>query len=353
MISRRSFIKTGFMGGVLSAAPRMLFAANHSIAAKPLIKPPALHPGDTIGLVTPASPLFEAHQILIEASEKMKALGFKVKPGKNIFKKWGYLAGTIEERIADLHDMFADDQVKAIIAVRGGYGSAQLLPHLDYQLISAHPKILVGYSDITSLIVGIHERTGLVTFHGPVAVSTFTDYTKKYFLNTLGSTTAVGEIADAPYDENLQTSNRVWTYRPGVVSGHLMGGNMTLLQATIGTPHEFDSDGAILFFEDIGEEPYDLDRMLTHFKQAGKFDKCRGVFFDRMPDVKPADYKPAYNSTLSVEDVIDEIFKDFDFPVCLGLSIGHIKNKPTLPLGIRARLDAGKGRIALLEPAVT
>jgi len=344
--SRRNFLKTSALAGGLSLFPTVLTAGTKS--AQALIRPPALKPGDTMGFVVPASPLFEGHRTVLEAKEKMEGLGFKVKIGKNIFKKRGYLAGSIKERVSDLHDMFSDPEVDGIITVRGGYGSAQLLPHLNYDLIRKHPKVLVGYSDITSLLLGIHAQTGLVTFHGPVAVSTFTDYTKKYFLEVLGNTKPVGLIDDAPYSENLQKSNRVWTYRKGVARGRLSGGNLTLMQKTIGTPYEFNSDNAILFIEEVGEEPYDLDRMLTHLKQAGKFENCNGVFFGKLGTVKPADYKPGFNSTLSVEDVIHDIFKDFDFPVCVGLSIGHISQKPTLPEGILAELDSSRGHISLL-----
>ncbi len=351
MPTRRTFLKTGLLGSVFSFIPAGAFAGKQKQPR--LLLPPALSKGDTIGLITPASPLFEAHRTLIEAQEKLANLGFKTKIGKNIYKKYGYLAGTVQERLDDLHAMFADPEVKAIMTVRGGYGSAQLLPHINYDLIRKNPKILVGYSDITSLLIGIHQMAGLVTFHGPVAVSTFTDYTRKYFLKALTKPEPVGEIEDAPYEENLQTSNRVWTYRSGTAEGRLMGGNMTLMQMTLGTPYEFDSTDRILFFEEVSEEPYDLDRMLTHFKQAGKFDRCRGVVFDKLGSVKPADYKPGFNSSLSVEEVIHNIFKDYDFPVCVGLSLGHIKDKPTLPLGIKARLDADKGRLALLEKAVT
>ncbi|HHJ53181.1 MAG TPA: LD-carboxypeptidase [Caldithrix abyssi] len=350
MTTRRTFLKTSALGSLFSLFPAVAFAKGKK--SHEIILPPKLNPGDTVGLITPASPLFEAHRTLIEAHEKLANLGFKTKVGKNIFKKYGYLAGTVQERVEDLHDMFADPEVKAIMTVRGGYGSAQLLPYINYDLIRKNPKILVGYSDITALLVGIHEKTGLVTFHGPVAVSTFTDFTRKYFLKVLTQAQPVGEIEDAPYEENLQTSNRVWTYRSGKAEGRLMGGNLTLLQMTLGTPYEFDSDDRILFFEEVSEEPYDLDRMLTHFKLAGKFDRCRGVVFDKLSSVKPADYKPGFNSSLSVEEVIDNIFKDYDFPVCVGLSLGHIANKPTMPLGIKVRLDADSGRISLLEKAV-
>ena len=348
MQTRRSFLKTGMLAGL---APVVSFAGSKD-SQKALIKPPALKKGDTVGLVTPASPLFETHRILIEAREKMEGLGFRVKFGKNVEAKRGYLAGTIEQRVSDLHDMFKDDSVQAIIAIRGGYGSAQLLPYLDYDLIAANPKILLGYSDITSILNGIHKKTGLVTFHGPVAVSTFTEYTTKYLFKVLSEPKPAGLIEDAPYDSNLQNSNRVWTYRGGTGEGRLVGGNLTLLQSLLGTPFEFDGRDALYFFEEVGEEPYNIDRILWQFKMAGKFEQCRGVVFDKMPSVKPADYKPGFNSSLSVEEIIDDIFKDYSFPVCVGLSLGHIKEKPTMPLGIRARLDGDAGRIALLEAAV-
>ncbi|KAA3613761.1 MAG: LD-carboxypeptidase [Calditrichaeota bacterium] len=348
--SRRQFLQQSSLAAFATLAPS--FSMGKKIKSQKLIKPPALQPGDTIGLVAPASVLFEANRTIIEAEEKMHELGFKTKVGKNIRKRRGYLAGNIEERIADLHDMFRDDEIKAIVAVRGGYGSAQLLPHLDYELIRKHPKILVGYSDITALALGIYVKTGLVTFHGPVAISTFTDYTKKYFLSTLGSTEPIGEIDDAPYSDNLQTTNRVWTVREGIAEGRLIGGNLTLFQTLIGTPCEPDTRDAILFFEEVGEEPYDLDRMLNHLKQVGKFEGVRGVFFDKLPSVKPASLQPGFYASLSTEQVIEDVFREYSFPVCFGLSIGHIKNKPTLPLGIKARLDATKGRLSLLEAAV-
>ncbi|MCA9732188.1 MAG: LD-carboxypeptidase [Deferribacteres bacterium] len=348
--TRRQFLQQSSLA--LFAATLPVFPRGNQSKTNTLLKPPALNSGDTVGLVAPASVLFETNRMLMEAEEKMHELGFKTKRAKNIGKRYGYLAGSVKDRVADLHDMFRDGDVQAIVAVRGGYGSAQLLPHLNYDLIRKHPKILIGYSDITALALGIYVQTGLVTFHGPVATSTFSDYTKKYFLSTLGSTEAIGEIDDAPYSDNLQTSNRVWTVQEGVAEGRLVGGNLTLLQSLLGTPYEPDTNGAILFMEEVGEEPYDLDRMLNHLKQAGKFDGVKGIFFDKMPSVKPASLQPGFNSSLSVEQVIEDVFKNCKFPLCVGLSIGHIKDKPTLPLGIQARLDATHGRLSLLEGAV-
>jgi len=347
-MDRRTLLKLIASVAVTSGLPFQSFAQSD----KKLIKPARLQKGDTIGLITPASSLFETEQTKIEAKEKMEALGFKVKFGENVNKKWDYLAGSDEERINDIHDFFEDDNVKAIFTIRGGYGTGRLLRHLDYSLIKKNPKILLGYSDITSLLIAIHQQTGLVTFHGPVATSTFTKYTQKYFYKTLTEANPVGEIEDAPYDSNLQQSNRVWTVTGGKSTGKLTGGNLTLICMSLGTPYEIDTKDKILFVEEVGEQPNDLDRMLTHLYNAGKLDNCKGVVFDRMLKVKPANYSPAYNSFLSVEEVIKDRFKRFDYPVCLGLSLGHIKDKPTLPLGIEAELDADMGRLSLLESAV-
>ena len=348
--SRRSFLKSGLAAAVLPLIP-VIGKADVQKNRK-LILPPALKKGDTIGLITPASPLFEAQRTLLDAKQNIESLNFKVKPGRNIFKKRGYLAGSISDRVEDIHSMFTDPEVNAIMTIRGGYGSAQLLPHLDYNLIRKNPKILVGYSDITSLLAGIHRQTGLVTFHGPVAVSTFTDFTKEHFYRVLTQNKALGLIDAESFSDGSRSINHVWSLNKGVAEGRLMGGNITLMQALIGTPYDFDGDGAILFFEEVGEEPYDLDRMLNQMKQAGKFDHCKGVFFDRLDSTKPANYHPAFNSSLSIEEVITDIFSDFDFPVCVGFSIGHIKNKPTLPLGIKARLDADRAQLSILEAAV-
>jgi muramoyltetrapeptide carboxypeptidase len=348
MLNRRRFVtlSTGAVIGTM-LSPRSAQSQSQNI-----IKPPALKKGDTVGLITPASSLFEPHQTIIEATEKMNNLGFEVKLGKHVYKKWGYLAGTDQERAEDIHHMFDDDSVRAIITIRGGYGSGRILKYLDYDLIKRKPKILLGYSDVTSLLLAIHKMTGLVTFHGPVAVSTFTDFTKKYFYKILTETVAAGEIEDAPFSENLQTTNRVWTVNPGSSKGPITGGNLTLLMSTLGTAYEIDTDGRILFIEEIGEEPYDLDRYLTQLDAAGKFRKCKGIVFDRMNKVKPSTHAASFYSSLSKEEVIEDRFKNYDFPVCLGLSLGHVADKPTIPIGIQVQLNADRGRISFLENAV-
>lgn len=352
MKKRRDFLKIMAASGFAS-----LFSLNKSYAfqdrARPgIIKPPKLEQGDTVGLITPASPLYEAHQTIIEAMEKIENLGFHVKLGKHVYKKWGYLAGSDEERLADIHDMFSDKDIKAIMTIRGGYGSGRLLKKLDYNLIKNNPKIFHGYSDITSLLIGIHQMTGLVTFHGPVAISTYTDYTKKYFYKALSESSPIGEIEDAPYDKNLQTSNRVWTVQGGTGEGELIGGNLTLIAALMGTPFEIDTRDKILFIEEVGEEPQVLDRYLTQLDNAGKIEVCRGIVFDRMESVHPRDYKPGYYSSLSKEEIIANRLENYKIPTCIGLSLGHIANKPTLPLGLKCKLNADTGKITILESAV-
>jgi muramoyltetrapeptide carboxypeptidase len=351
MQKRREFIK------MLGASTAVAFSFTGDMAFSgesdtAIIKPHRLNPGDTVGLITPASPLFEAHQGIIEAVEKMKNLGYQVKLGKHVYKKWGYLAGSDEERLEDIHLMFADPEVKAIIAIRGGYGTGRLLKNLDYNLIKNNPKIIHGYSDMTSLLIGIHQMTGLVTFHGPVAISTYTDYTKKYFYKALSQPQPVGEIEDAPYESNLQTSNRVWTVNGGIGSGKITGGNLTLIASQMGTPYEIDTKDKILFIEEVGEEPQVLDRYLTQLDNAGKIEVCKGIVFDRMESVHPDDFKTSYYSTLSKEEIIADRIQRYKIPACIGLSFGHIANKPTLPLGVQCRLNADEGIITILESAV-
>jgi len=351
MKSRREFIKLAgaSVAAALSLKAKVVYSNQADIQ---IIKPRKLNPGDTVGLITPASPLFEAHQVIIEAVEKMKNLGYQVKLGKHVYKKWGYLAGSDEERLEDIHMMFTDPAVKAIIAIRGGYGTGRLLKNLDYDLIKNNPKIIHGYSDMTSLLIGIHQMTGLVTFHGPVATSTYTDYTKKYFYKALSQPEPIGEIEDAPYEANLQTSNRVWTINDGVGNGKITGGNLTLIASQMGTPYEIDTKDKILFIEEVGEEPQVLDRYLTQLDNAGKLEVCKGIVFDRMKSVHPDDFKSSYYSTLSKEEIITDRIKRYKIPACIGLSLGHIANKPTLPLGVQCRLNADEGRITVLENAV-
>ena len=347
------FNRRRFFGAFMALAaastlvPRKIFSDNTNMQ---IIKPPKLEPGDTVGLIAPASAAFEPVTIR-NGVETLESLGFKVKPGKYIREKYGYLAGTDKNRVKDLHQMFRDDEVKAIVALRGGYGSMRLLNLVDYDLIKKNPKIFLGYSDITSLNLAIFHKTGLVTFHGPVAISSFSKYTQQYFFNVLTSTEPVGEIKHPEPDNPLRPTAHFHTIRSGKASGRLIGGNLTLFTALLGTPYEADTKGAILFLEETGEEPYDVDRMLTQLLLAGKLDEVAGIVFDKCSNCKPADYKPAFYNTFSLEEVLMDRLGKLNCPVLYGLNVGHEADKPTLPIGIKTTLDADRKILSFEEAA--
>jgi muramoyltetrapeptide carboxypeptidase len=336
-----------FMGGV---AMTSMMAPGFSAAASSLalLKPPVLHRGDLVGLVAPASPVFEPSDIK-EAGKALEKLGFRVKPGRHLADKWGYLAGKDQDRAQDVMDMFLDPDVRAIVALRGGYGTPRLLGHLDYGAIRRNAKILIGYSDITSLLLAIHKMAGIVTFHGAVALSTFNDYSTDYFSRTLTQDAPVGWIQEPPASNPTLLPREL---KSGTVRGRLVGGNMTLVCSGLGTPYEIDTRDSVLFLEEVGEEPYAIDRMLTQLAQAGKFASCKAVLLDRCAKCQPAEYKPAFYNTLSVEEIIIDRLGELGVPVLYGLSIGHVADKPVLPLGIEVEVDLEKKRFQLLESAV-
>jgi muramoyltetrapeptide carboxypeptidase len=274
-----------------------------------------------------------------------------MKVGANVRKRTGYLGGTVDERVADLHAMFSDPQVKAVFCVRGGYGAAQLLDKIDYDLIRRNPKILLGYSDITALHLAIHKKAGLVTFHGPTALSRFTDYTIHYFRKAMFESKPLGLMKNPPDNDQLRPSHMLRTVRPGRARGPLIGGNLTLISTTMGTPYEIDTRGKILFIEDVDEQPYSVDRMLTQLRLAGKLDEAVGIVFGECSDCRPRDFKPSFESTFSLGEVVDEILGSCKIPVLSGLTIGHTADQLTLPLGVMASLDAEKGELVIEEAA--
>ncbi|THH41168.1 S66 peptidase family protein [Neolewinella litorea] len=291
--------------------------------------PPArLRPGDTVGLITPAS--FLDDEGLERAVTQIEGLGLRVKLGRYVRSENGFLAGTDAERLGDLHAMFGDRDVQAVWCARGGYGSARLLPDLNYNLIRRNPKILVGYSDITALLNAITRETGIITYHGPVGSSEFTAYTEKHLRMALWegeewSTIHPPEEGPEPY-----------IIRPGRASGELWGGNLSLLVASVGTDFTPPIDDSLLFIEEVGEKPYRIDRMLTQLRQAWKLDKVAGIVLGTFKDCEadPDD------RSLTLRETLTERLGDLDVPVAYGLPIGHIKDMCTLPVGGRATFDA-------------
>lgn len=312
------------------------------------IKPARLKAGDTVALVAPSGATATRFEIML-VKECMEALGFRVKLGQHVFDRYGYLGGKDEDRASDLMAQFADQEVAGIVAIRGGWGCARILPYLDFEIIKKNPKVLIGYSDITALLLAVYARTGLVTFHGPIGLDPWNSFTVNYFRRLIMEAEAL--VLENPLEKGdylVPRENRVQTITPGLATGVLIGGNLSIISTLLGTAYVPSWQQAILFVEDINEEIYRVDRMLTHLRLAGVFNEIRGFIFGRCTDCNPGQ---GYGS-LTLEQVLDDHIKPLGIPAWYGSMIGHIPLKFTLPLGIRARIDAIKGTIELLEPAV-
>lgn len=355
-LTRRNFI-TGISASALAAIYPPAFLERFQNAANgaplDLVKPKALRPGSSIGIIAPASNVYELEDINM-GKETIESLGYRVVLGSNIKKQYGYLAGSDAERAADVNEMFARNDVDGIICLRGGWGCMRILPLLDYDLIRKNPKVLMGYSDITSLLLAVYKHAGVVTFHGPVVLSTFSDYTMGYMNRAIVSTTTIGAIKNPALrnGEKVEKENRILKLGKGRGTGPLVGGNLSLVVSSLGTPFEVDLRGKILFLEEVGEEPYRVDRMLTHLWLTGKLQELAGLVIGKLTDCKPSEYKPGYSQTLSVEEILRTRIEPLGIPALYGMMIGHIKDKVTMPLGINATIDADAGTLTINENAV-
>lgn len=337
-VRRRAFL-TSAVGAPLAAA------------LPPILAPEALRPGDRVGLVTPATYVSDPDRIAL-AIHTVEYFGLKYRLGRNVGKRTGYLAGDVAERVEDLHEMFRDPDIRGVFCIRGGYGSAALLDHLDYRLIRANPKVLVGYSDITALHLGIHRMTGLITFHGPMALADFTEYTERHFRRALFESKPLGAVTNPPVRNALRPEHTLRAVRGGTARGRLLGGNLTMVTSTLGTPYEIDTRGRIVFLEDVGEEPYRIDRMLTQLHLAGKLEQAAGIVWGECLECVPRKFEPSFEATFSTGEVVDRILGRLKIPVLSGLTIGHTADQLTLPEGVMATLDAAAGTLILEEPAL-
>lgn len=319
-------------------------------AADKIIKPPVLKTGDTAGIVSPSTQVTDPDRLEL-ASKTLEYFGLKAKWGASMRTHRAQGVATVAERIDDLHAMFRDPDVRMVFCIRGGYGAGQLLADLDYSLIAKDPKIFIGYSDITALHLGIHQMTGLVTFHGPVVLSEFTPYTQDCFRRALFSKEPLGPLGNPPESNQLRPAHQLRTIRGGRASGRLMGGNLTLISTLMGTPFEIDTKDKLFFTEDVGEEPYRIDRMLTQLRLAGKLNSAAAIVMGECLDCRPNDYKPSFAWNLTFGEVLDDRFAGVSAPVLSGLTIGHTADQLTLPLGIQSTLDADQGLLIVEESA--
>ena len=313
-----------------------------------LLKPDRLNFGDTVGIIAPASPPPDPKAI-DRAAAALEQYGFRPKLAKNVRARLGFIAGTDRERAADVMAMFADKKVKAIICIRGGYGTTRILDRLDYGIIRCNPKILSGYSDITALHGVLLKKAGLVSFHAPMLNGALADpqvpeFTKQSFFRTVMAAKPAGSLR-AGYE-----GKAVVSLHRGVAEGRLAGGNLSMICAGLGTPFAPSYKGKILFFEDVGEKPYRLDRMLTQLWNAGVFAGVAGVAVGVNRDCDALIQAKEYQQ--SGAEVVKERLSGLRVPVVAGLPFGHVDLNATIPFGVRARLDADIGDLIITEPAV-
>jgi muramoyltetrapeptide carboxypeptidase len=359
-MKRRYFLKSSATAGMMALAgaktaglgtPDAPVAASRTAPPLPPLKPKRLKPGDTVGLVAPATAVFQDVETDI-ARESLEALGVKVKFGRHLRDKHGYLAGEDKARADDINKFFADTSIAAVLPIRGGWGRARVLPYLDFDTIKRNPKVLMGFSDITALHNSIQAKTGLVTFHGPNGGGRWDAWSVDYVKRVLFDGEAVTMTnPKALSDRNslTQVDNRTRTITPGTARGRIMGGNLTVLTAILGSPYVPDYTGAILFLEDVQENLYRIDRMLTSLKLAGILDKAKGVVFGNCSQCGPGNDNYA---ALTMEEILADHVKTLGVPAWQGAMIGHDQPQWTIPFGLEVEIDAVAATVTMTEPAV-
>jgi len=310
--------------------------------SKPRLKPAALQPGDTIGVVAPASPF--SKQNIERSCVLLEQRGYKVVFSPSIFdREPPYFAGSAVQRARNMVEMFERTDVRAIICARGGYGANYLLDKIDPQVVARNPKIFMGYSDVTALLTWFCDSTGLVTFHGPMMNK---DFTTEDGVNLASFSAATGGASEW----NLSRDSGLEPLVAGRARGVLYGGCLSIIAASIGTPYEVRTDGKLLFLEDVAAKPYQIDRMLMQLKLAGKFRAVQGVIFGEMQDCRQSAEDPH-----KLQDTIKRVLGDLHIPVAYGLRSGHVsRSNITLPIGVDAALEVGEQTsLTILESATT
>jgi muramoyltetrapeptide carboxypeptidase len=323
--------------------PTRIFIPTSDMPRMRTLKPKKLRKGDLIAIVSPASPIADPAKIE-KGTRYLESLGYRVTVGRNAEQRYGYLAGSDARRAADLHAMFGDPKVKALFCIRGGYGTPRLLRRLDYRLIARNPKILVGFSDITALQLALWTHCRLVTFHGPMVgtdmAGPVNPYTEEMLWRVLTS------------DKTLQRKipfDRAVVLRRGTAEGRLIGGNLSLIVSLLGTPAAPDFRRTLLFIEEVGEEPYRVDRMLTQLAHAGVLGKANALLCGEFLDCVPKDRSvPSF----TVDEILRDLRASLRVPVITHLPFGHSERKLTVPIGMRARVNGAGRSLTFLEAPV-
>lgn len=313
-----------------------------------LVKPPPLLEGDTIALVAPASPLSES--LVRQAVANLERRGYRVRLAVLPGRERGYLAADDATRARALNDLLRDGGVKAIICLRGGYGSPRILDRIDYATLRRQPKIIIGYSDITALLLAIHRKAGVVCFHGPMGKEWglgrgISPYSEQYYWSLLAAGTAPIEDWGGKRARGMKSPT---TLVGGTAVGRLIGGNLSLISALMGTPYEIDTRNSILFLEEVAEKPFRVDRMLNQLRLAGKLKEVHGVLLGGFPACDARDP----DGDLPLETVFRDYFEPLGVPVLADFPAGHVPDQALLPLGVVVRLNATEGTLTLLESPV-
>ncbi len=359
MSNRRTFL-TSLGGGLLGAASLKasligVSAADvtHALSApdvlhvplneKNFVMPKGLREGSTVAVTAPASGINPGDATKNIAL--LKSLGLNVIVGQAIYRRNGYLSAPDEDRAIEFMEFIERKDIDCIMCARGGYGVMRILPLLDFETIRKNPKIIIGYSDITALLIAITTMTGIVTYHGPVASSEFDTFTTEQFKKTLFTNNTIPDNNTAAHETSI-------TITKGKVTGRLVGGNLSMIVSTLGTPYEIDTRGAILFMEEIEEEPYKIDRMLTQLWLAGKLQTCAGFAIGQFKNCEAKNRTTVTTLKTSLKQVLHARIGSLGVPAVYGLPFGHVKSKMTLPLGIMAELNADEKTLSYIETAV-
>jgi muramoyltetrapeptide carboxypeptidase len=346
MQARRSFLGNllaasaiGLLPTYSSSAPLAPEMKNPKLLPKPLLK------GFTVGLIAPGYAFPE--KIIAEVSALLNDMGYEPYYTHRILERHGYFSNTDEERAADMNHMFSNTNVDAILCIRGGYGCTRILGMLDYDNIKANPKPLIGFSDVTALLNGIHKMTGLIAFHGPVGSSLDDSYTKQCFKNMLSVSEELPVISNTELEPKY-TNDPIYeryTITSGRAEGELCGGSLTLINALIGTPHEIDFTDKLVCIEDIDEAPYRIDRMLTQLVEGPTFKKAAGIIFG----VCIGCNESSNPNSFSLKEVLLDRIRPLGIPAVYGMSFGHVKQNFTFPIGAKASFDTHTMTISILE----
>ncbi len=351
MSNRKEFLKQSSLLIGMSLIPGIA-QTNNGSAKQPVLPdriiPQGLKKGDTIGLVTPAAPVKE--KTFLAAVRKVESLGFKVYYLPSVLSRYGYFAGSDQQRADELMHMFANPEVQGIMCVRGGYGTSRILDLLDYSLIRQNPKVFSGYSDVTAIHIAIGMNTGLVTYHGLMGVSDFNEFATGSFMDIVA---VPKQKYRYPYLRESETADNPefdkYTIAGGKAKGLLTGGNLTLLASLAGTNYEPDFKDKIVFIEEIEELTHRVDRMMIQLLMGTNLKKASGIVLGVFSECNKDDE----SSFLSLKEALSDILVPLNIPVAYGFPFGHIDNKVTIPYGIMARMNAGKNRLILLEPTAS